>query len=120
MKHTVEMVVGHQEKLTAACAYTEELPDFKEYLEKTVEELGDEDQLLIVTDVLSGSVNNEASQFRCRDNVFVAAGMNLALVLNLVISAETDTEKLIRESIEAARSQIVYMEKQCIKEEEDF
>lgn len=120
MKSTIEMVAGKVENLTAVCAYTDGIPDIKRYLEHIVENLNHDDELLIVTDVLGGSVNNEAAQFRCMPNVFVVAGMNLALVLNLVISTEPDTEKLIRDSVESAKSQMVYMEKTCSDEEEDF
>ena len=58
MKSSVEMVTGPQEHLSAVCAYTEETPDFKGYLETVIRALKAEDELVIVTDVLGGSVNN--------------------------------------------------------------
>lgn len=120
MKSSVEMVTGPQEHLSAVCAYTEETPDFKGYLETVIRALKAEDELVIVTDVLGGSVNNEASQFKNLANVHVIAGMNLALVLSLVISTEPDTSKLIEESIHAAKEQMMYMNREHSGEEEDF
>lgn len=120
MKSAVEMVTGIQENLTAVCAYTEDAPDLKEYLSCAAKELKAGDELVIVTDVLGGSVNNEASQFRSLPGVYVVVGMNLALVLSLMISTETDTEKLIHESICSAREQIIYMGNESSTEEEDF
>lgn len=120
MKSSVEMVTGPQEHLSAVCAYTEETPDFKGYLETVIRDLKAEDELVIVTDVLGGSVNNEASQFKNLANVHVIAGMNLALVLSLVISTEPDTSKLIEESIHAAKEQMMYMNREHSGEEEDF
>ncbi len=120
MKCSVEMVTGKQEGLEAVCAYTEGAPDLKAYLEQAVQSLQEDDELVIVTDVLGGSVNNEAAQLRSRPNVYVVAGMNLALVLSLVISSEPDTEKLIRESVCSAKEQIVYMEREGFCEEEEF
>ena len=108
MKSSVEMVTGPQEHLSAVCAYTEETPDFKGYLETVIRALKAEDELVIVTDVLGGSVNNEASQFKNLANVHVIAGMNLALVLSLVISTEPDTSRLM------------YMNREHSGEEEDF
>mgnify|MGYP001150704169 FL=1 len=120
MKSSVEMVTGPQEHLSAVCAYTEETPDFKGYLETVIRALKAEDELVIVTDVLGGSVNNEASQFKNLANVHVIAGMNLALVLSLVISTEPDTSRLIEESIHAAKEQMMYMNREHSGEEEDF
>ena len=120
MKSSVEMVTGPQEHLSAVCAYTEETLDFKGYLETVIRDLKAEDELVIVTDVLGGSVNNEASQFKNLANVQVIAGMNLALVLSLVISTEPDTSKLIEESIHAAKEQMMYMNREHSGEEEDF
>ena len=120
MKSSGEMVTGPQEHLSAVCAYTEETPDFKGYLETVIRDLKAEDELVIVTDVLGGSVNNEASQFKNLANVHVIAGMNLALVLSLVISTEPDTSRLIEESIHAAKEQMMYMNREHSGEEEDF
>ena len=120
LKSSVEMVTGPQEHLSAVCAYTEETPDFKGYLETVIRDLKAEDELVIVTDVLGGSVNNEASQFKNLANVHVIAGMNLALVLSLVISTEPDTSRLIEESIHAAKEQMMYMNREHSGEEEDF
>ena len=120
MKSSVEMVTGPQEHLSAVCAYTEETPDFKGYLETVIRDLKAEDELVIVTDVLGGSVNNEASQFKNLANVHVIAGMNLALVLSLVISTEPDTSRLIEESIHAAKEQMMYMNREHSGAEEDF
>ena len=120
MKSSVEMVTGPQEHLSAVCAYTEETPDFKGYLETVIRDLKAEDELVIVTDVLGGSVNNEASQFKNLANVHVIAGMNLALVLSLVISTEPDTSRLIEESRHAAKEQMMYMNREHSGEEEDF
>ena len=120
MKSSVEMVTGPQEHLSAVCAYTEETPDFKGYLETVIRDLKAEDELVIVTDVLGGSVNNEASQFKNLAHVHVIAGMNLALVLSLVISTEPDTSRLIEESIHAAKEQMMYMNREHSGEEEDF
>ena len=120
MKSSVEMVTGPQEHLSAVCAYTEETPDFKGFLETVIRDLKAEDELVIVTDVLGGSVNNEASQFKNLANVHVIAGMNLALVLSLVISTEPDTSRLIEESIHAAKEQMMYMNREHSGEEEDF
>ena len=120
LKQTMDFVLGGNEKVGVLSAYT--TPDFDMDREAVavVDELEDGDELIVLTDVLGGSVNNEASQFKNLANVHVIAGMNLALVLSLVISTEPDTSKLIEESIHAAKEQMMYMNREHSGEEEDF
>ena len=120
LKQTMDFVLGGNEKVGVLSAYT--TPDFDMDREAVavVDELEDGDELIVLTDVLGGSVNNEASQFKNLANVHVIAGMNLALVLSLVISTEPDTSRLIEESIHAAKEQMMYMNREHSGEEEDF
>lgn len=119
MKNTVEMIIGTRDDIQAVCAYTGEIPDVKAYMDAYMKERNMDDELIIVTDVLGGSVNNEMAQYRCLPNVYVITGMNAALVLNLAMG-NSDTDTLIAESVQDAKEQIAFMEKGCSGEEEDF
>lgn len=107
MLDTLEMIVGQQPSVTALCAYTSECPDPKPELARAVGELPAGDELVIVTDVFGGSVNTEASQYRNRPNVYVVAGANLALAINLVVDQQTPTASLIERSLGEAREQML-------------
>lgn len=119
MKNTVEMIAGARENIQAIGAYTKEIPDVKVYMDAYMKNRNEDDELVIITDLLGGSVNNEMAQYRTFPNVYVIAGMNAALVLNLVLG-EGSIESLIAESIQAAKEQISYMEKEEASAEEDF
>lgn len=119
MKNTIEMIAGARDDIQAIEAYTKEIPDVKAYMDAYMKNRNEDDELVIVTDLLGGSVNNEMSQYRTFPNVYVIAGMNAALVLNLVLG-EGSIETLIAESIQAAKEQISYMEKEEASDEEDF
>lgn len=107
MLDTLEMIVGKQPDITALCAYTSECPDPKPALAKTVAELDENDELVIVTDVFGGSVNTEASQYRNLPGVYVVAGANLALAINLVVDRQTPVAELIERSVAEAREQML-------------
>ena len=119
MKNTIEMIAGARDDIQAIGAYTKEIPDLKAYMDAYMKNRDEDEELVIVTDLLGGSVNNEMSQYRMLPNVYVVAGMNAALVLNLIMG-EDSIEKLIGESIQAAREQISYMENEKDSVEEDF
>lgn len=120
MKSSVELIAGEQPGLTTVCAYTEECPTAAEPLSRLVEGLAEGDELVIVTDILGGSVNNEASQFVDVPGVYVATGMNLAFVLGLVVDVDTPTAELIAASAAEAREQLRRMEPAPAADEEDF
>ncbi len=120
MKSSVELIAGAQPGLATVCAYTEDCPTAAEPLAGLVESLAEGDELVIVTDVLGGSVNNEASQFVNMPGVYVVTGMNLAFVLSLVVDVASPTADLIDESIAEAREQLRRMNPVSAADEDDF
>lgn len=78
------------------------------------------DEIILVTDVLGGSVNNEALMFNSYSNVYVISGMNAPLVINLIISDEVDTRELIQRSIFESKDMIQFLQKVEANGEEDF
>ena len=120
MKSSVEMVVGAQEHLMTISAYVDGCTDPAQELKQMVDSLEEGDELVILTDVLGGSVNNEASQFVNEPGVFVVTGMNLPLVLTLMIDNATPTQQLIDATVAEAREQLVQIKPVESKSEEDF
>lgn len=120
MKSSLEMIAGEQPQVEALCAYTPETPDAKGTLAAMVRGLADGDELVVVTDVLGGSVNNEASQFRDIPGVYVVTGMNLGFVLALALGDAPTTAQLIDESLESARAQLMRIAPTEEGEDEDF
>lgn len=120
MKNSLEMIAGAQPQVVALCAYTDEVPDLGMALKAIIEKLGPEDELVLVTDVLGGSVNTEVSQFRDLPRVYVVTGMNLGLVLSLALGDGDDAEAVIDECLVNARAQMLRIEPDEDEEDEDF
>ena len=77
------------------------------------------DELVIVTDLLGGSVCNEASEFRDRLGVRVLAGMCLALVLSIALG-EGPIDEVVSEALATIPTQVVLMSPCEDDGEEDF
>lgn len=120
MKNSVEMVTGAQENLHTVCAYTGEVTDPRVIFDAYVAEMTEGDELVIVTDVLGGSVNNEASQLVNIPGVYVVTGMNLPFVLSLVIGAATPIQQLIDQTLSEIPAQVVQVKPVAPADEEDF
>lgn len=83
MKDTLDMIVGNQVSIQAYSAYDEENVDFASDISQQITREVNE-QFIIVTDVMGGSVNNAMTELVLRyKNVFLITGMNLPLVLSL-------------------------------------
>ena len=117
LKQTMDFVLGGNEKVGVLSAYT--IPDFDMDREAAavVDELEDGDELIVMTDVLGGSVANAFSGHISHPGVYVLAGVNM-------LESAMDTQELIRQGIRAAREGCVFINglmKQAFEEsEEDF
>lgn len=107
---SVEMILGQQPNLSAYCAYVDDLGDqFLSVLTKQLDTRGPEDEIVILTDLFGGSVNNEILTLMRTHRVHIITGMNLMLVMSLVMGDENQPlEELIEESIEASREGMKY------------
>lgn len=126
LKQTMNFVLGENEKVGVLSAYT--TPDFDMDREaaSAVAEMEDGDELIVLTDVLDGSVANAFSGQLSHPGVYVLAGVNAPMLLAMVpmLESAVDTEELIQQGIQAAREGCVFINdlmKQVSEEsEEDF
>lgn len=98
MKQTLNMIVGDDKSVLAFAAYingsTTEIQKVKRMVETEKQE-----QFIILTDLLGGSVNNEMMQLlENNENVKLVTGMNLPLAMQLQLKAST-TENISDEEL---------------------
>ena len=121
IQSSVELILGEQENLDALCAYTTDDFDLQKAIDEKLNELKEDDELVIMTDVLGGSVNNAFMNCLNNPNVHVITGVNLALVIGLISeSDDTDVKTAITEAVQAAQEGILYCNLLTSEEEEDF
>ena len=96
--NSVELILGKQPDIHTLCAYVEEEADLTQQVEALMARFPAQDELIVITDIFAGSVNNEFVRFLSRPHFHLLSGLNLPLIIDLLISAaEDDTEKLITE-----------------------
>lgn len=93
------------------------------YLDKIlaeIEKYPKEDEIIIMTDILGGSVNNDMMKFMQSPNIHLICGTNLTLAVQLVMAEDgQDIGQLIRQSIDAARDGIQYCNEIAVLDEQD-
>lgn len=117
----VRLIMGSTAKMDVINAYLEGEPPTKE-LQAYFEGIGEEDTVIVMTDLLGGSVNKEVFPYLERPNVYVISGFNLAMALEVAAMEETEevTAQFCRELVETGRNQVVFLnDHHDIKEQAD-
>lgn len=93
MKSSIDILAGSSEKLTVFDAYVDD-QNVNDFIETFFSTVNENDQVILLSDLYGGSVNQVMYLFLNRPNTFLVAGVNLALVLELVCKEEISVEEL--------------------------
>ena len=109
MVSTLELIIGEREDVSYYCAYVEPGVIYKEKLLEEIANYSKEDEIIILTDIFGGSVNNELAELMSRGNVHLISGVNLILLISLLVSSEDEkVEDMIQRCIEEAKKGMLY------------
>ena len=122
MKDTVEMIAGQQENLEAYEAYENGTSDdsFINDLKNSLASSKNDD-VIVVTDVLGGSVNNEATQLlKDHQNLTILTGMNLPLIITLFTTVNSGiSDEKVSEAIDEGKKGVLSVNKLMTEEDDE-
>lgn len=120
---SLDIIIGATDHVFIIQAYLDGNKSVEAELATVMEQISPSDELIIFSDLLGGSVNNQILRFALRDNVHVVSGFNLPLLIELILSdPATPIIECITAAIERAKEQMVYVNNlmtQKINEDED-
>ena len=109
LKETVEFLTSVKENLYTISAYVTEDYNIEEEIKKIFDGFQKDDKVVVMTDVLSGSVNQKFIQYM-GENVFLITGINVPLAMELVLRPEECINKeQLSQSIEMAKETIQFV-----------
>jgi len=112
VKSTLDIIIGQTENVFLIEAYVKENKGIESDLAALLKTLGKNDELIIFTDLLGGSITNQAVRFTQSRNVHIVSGFNLALLIEVLMAdVGTPAEEVIESAIQNAKEQIVYVTK---------
>jgi fructoselysine/glucoselysine PTS system EIIA component len=124
MLHSVEMITGKQNHVWTLSAYVDGQRDLKDQIKDILKNLAKDDELIVVTDIFGGSVNNEFMNVLSDHQIQVIAGLNLPLAIELVSTFQTnkDTRDIIESALLNSKNSIKHcnLELQYHPTDEDF
>lgn len=125
LKMSTEFIMGEQPNLHAIPAYTDECVSVEKAIQDIISAYP-EDELVVITDILGGSVNTEVNAIiHDRSNAYQICGANLPLIIQLLINLQsTDTAAVVAAAIKAGKEGILnfkeYEDNQATTNENDF
>jgi fructoselysine/glucoselysine PTS system EIIA component len=116
-RSSLEMIAGAGDSVHLIQAYLDESKPVNEELANLFgsagsEETGPEEEWVVFSDLLGGSITNQLVQAATGKNVHIIAGFNLPLLLEVVLSdPEEPIGDILEAAIDRAREQLVYVNK---------
>lgn len=112
IKSSLDIIIGSPENVFLIEAYTGENKSIKDEVDEVLFQLKDNDELIVFTDLLGGSITNQILQFALKENVYIVSGVNLPLLLDVMLAdPDTPVEEVIETGIRNAKDQIVFVNK---------
>lgn len=107
VKGTLELFTGSDSDITYMCAYVEGIEAIDDQINHFFNNLKDEDQAVIFTDMFGGSVHQKMTlAAEGKENVFIVAGFNLPVMIEIIYGADVYTDELIESFIKNGREAI--------------
>lgn len=104
--HSLTIIMGEQPDFSLLCAYTTD-ENIEIQIKELMNSFADED-VIILTDIFGGSVNNYFMKYIEQRNIHLVTGVNLPLLLEIVCNKHLPTDEMIENAIEAASHSFQY------------
>jgi fructoselysine and glucoselysine-specific PTS system IIA component len=112
VKSSLDIIIGQTENVFLIEAYVEENKGIEDEIETVLKNIGAQDELIVFTDLLGGSITNQVLRITQGKNVHVVSGFNLALLIEILMAnAEEPAAEVIESAIVNAKEQMVYVNK---------
>ena len=110
LKETLNFITGGLTEVVSLSAYVDNRP-VEEEIDELMNGFADEDEVVVLTDLTSGSVNQKFFKYRNRPHTHSISGMNLPLAVTAAMEPQDDyisTERMAQ-IVEEARMEIKYI-----------
>ena len=117
MKSSVDILLGNSENIVIFDAFVDE-QNINDVLSKFFSEVKNE-QVIMMSDLYGGSVNQVMSLYLNRPNTLLIAGVNLALVLEIAIKCQDISKEEVLSIINQSKEAIHLVDLDQVKLSED-
>jgi fructoselysine and glucoselysine-specific PTS system IIA component len=105
---SLNMILGQIDGIETMNAFEDEGFDIAAAVEACIKNIGENDELIVLTDMFGGSVNNEFMRYIGRQNYHLVTGINLPMLLELFSNKDRDTKEMIEHTLNLANGSMQY------------
>ncbi|MBS4958676.1 PTS fructose transporter subunit IIA [Clostridium tertium] len=109
IRGALNFILGDKANLDIMNAYITQDFDIEAKVNQILEDLSEDDELIVLVDLLGGSVSNTFSNKIYDRRLHVISGVNFPMLLEIVLSQSEDIEEVIKSGIESGKNGIVYV-----------
>lgn len=115
------MIMGKQSNISIISAYVDPQVDLKEQIKIILDRLDSNDEVIVITDIFGGSINNEFMNLIEERDIHLVCGLNLPLLIELLSSqnGEIETAQWLSQTISLSKETIQYCNQNLIFSEAD-
>jgi len=112
IKSSLDFIVGETQDVFLIQAYVDGNKSIEEELNSVLQNVNANDELVVFTDLLGGSITNQVLRYALKENVHIVSGINLPLLIDVLMAdIDTPVEEVIESAITNAKAQLVYVNK---------
>nr|WP_156231850.1 PTS mannose transporter subunit IIA [Enterococcus gallinarum] len=121
--HSLELICGKKQSVIAIDCYVQEAFDLTATID-TLMETYKQHEMIVITDIFGGSVNNEFLRYIQQPNFYLIAGLNLPLLIELTTQLQGGgaISETIHQTLANSKDMIQFCNESVAKEieEEEF
>ena len=117
IKSSLDILIGNTDKITVFDAYVDE-KNVQDVLDNFYKTVSEDDEVLLLSDLYGGSVNQVMFTYLNRPNTRLVSGVNLAIVLELAIK-ETISDSELEELVETSRMMMKIVKIEALADDND-
>ena len=112
IKSSLDFIVGETQDVFLIQAYVDGNKSIEDDINNVLQKVGVNDELVVFTDLLGGSITNQVLRYALKENVHIVSGINLPLLIDVLMAdIDTPVEEVIESAITNAKEQLVYVNK---------
>jgi len=117
---TLNFISNNASDVTDLAAYMDNQPVDKQ-VKELMDSISDDTEVIILTDMLAGSVNQQFFNYRERPHTHIISGMNLPLALAIALEPQDKeiTSGRMEELVKEAKDAIVYVNEMKVEVDDD-
>lgn len=120
LEETVRFIMPNTAEIIVINAYTQNVP-VEEEIGDVLNDLAAEDEALIFTDLLGGSVNQAFVPYLAHPHIHLITGMNLPVIMTVLLglSDEYIDANFLEKALSEGREQMLYVNTYLLNQESD-